>query len=173
MSEHSDYLEEIGVTMSPMKERAGLVLYQPDQIQCTFRDIESATLRAHVNNAMSVVVAHFSVRAERAGIKLSRRQLLELSMRLVLRTLSGRYAETKQLDELAIRDSDLRTELALLDCWAYCEPIWLADYATIVAALMGMSLHQLRRYQADNRDRLESQGFFSNRFPNNPAPSPG
>ncbi len=156
MSEPPDYLDEIGVKTSTLESREDVVLVLRDEVWCSFPAIESATLRAHVNNAMDVCFANLSVRTELAGIEISRRQLLELCFRIVSGTLSRRWGTSRQLGALTIRDSDLQSESTLVECWVFCKQSWPADYATRVAALMGMSLHQFRNYQRDNRERLEA-----------------
>lgn len=167
MTEIPDYVEIVGAIIRVGKAGCGISLKDPGEGLfhggALFEGIDVAELRAKVNEAMHVAAAHFTECVTRADVEFTRRQILELSFRVVVYILIHRHIDGRGLGQprsLAIKAADLRSGTARDLCWIYCETKFPDDYASRVAALAEMSLDQFQQYEYQHRPTMVDMGML-------------
>jgi hypothetical protein len=161
MMEIPDYIKTLGVRLRVGAERCGVSL--KDHGGALFQDIQIAELRSRINEAMHVAVAHYSECIARAGVELTRVQIMEVSFRVAIYILAH-YDMDRQASQqprnLSIEIADLRSAAAKTRCWIYCKSMFPSDYQPRPAALVEMSLDQFREYEIDRRPLMLDMGLL-------------
>jgi hypothetical protein len=161
MTEIPDYIETLGARIRAGERGCGISL--KDHGGALFQDIEIAELRSRLNEAMHLAVSHYTECLAKAGVELTRAQIMEVSFRVVLyilihRDIDRRASNLPRL--LSIESADLRSAAARSRCWIYCESKFPAQYELPAAALAEMTLDQFKQYEHDHRPLMRDLGLL-------------
>ena len=147
MTDIPDYLEQLGATVRANQAGCGISLKSQGDVYPTggwFPEVRTADLRSAINQAMDIAVVCYTECVAKASFEFTPSQILEVSFRVVLSTISARWALSRQL---SFEIADLRATRAIDCCCIYCEMKFGANYIQSVAALMDMSLEELTAYE--------------------------
>lgn len=151
----TDYLDRLGVTMNVTPTHCMVVHGVAGSAM--FPGIAPDTLRDKLNDAMHVAAIHYDANVSRSDVQISRTQIEEAALAVVISTLYV-YNQWRQIyaeHPLHLAPSDLTSVQAHDQCWFYCQRVFGKRYLPYAAALTGMSQDAFQQYEQGRRRHFD------------------
>ena len=137
-----------------MREAPEGIMFTVDDHRVLFPDLSPSALREAVNRAMAFVAERFAVNVTSSGVAVATRQIEEAAIHVVLYWLSTynlwrrTYAEHRD-HPLTVTPADLDHPATFDRVWWYCKRISGDEYARYAAALLGLTIEEFARREAE------------------------
>lgn len=148
-----DYIADLGGTIRYEHGRCRILYRHHNAV---FPQIAPEELRSGFNEAMHNAVLHYTNNVDEAAVQMNPRQIQDAAFGVVLHTLyvynMWRHTyESHRNQPLVVGPDELAHPQSHDQCWFYSKKEFGDDYRGYVAALIGISLEQLSKYEEGQR----------------------